>query len=42
MTAVDVCYSVYGEGGAATDTVDNYYEPNASTSIRLLYLRSLF
>ena len=28
MTALDVCHSVYGEGGA--DTVDNYYEPNAS------------
>lgn len=28
MTALDVCNSVYGEGGS--DTVDNYYEPNAS------------
>jgi hypothetical protein len=30
MTALDVCHSVYGEGGS--DTVDDYYEPNASMS----------
>ena len=30
MTALDVCQSVYGEGGVGSDTVDSYYEPNAS------------
>ncbi|KAF9534594.1 hypothetical protein CPB83DRAFT_755199 [Crepidotus variabilis] len=29
MTAVDVCYSVYGESSTASDIVGSYYEPNA-------------
>jgi len=29
-TALDVCYSVYGESLVSVDTIDNYYEANAS------------
>ena len=29
-TALDVCYSVYGESLVSVDTIDNYYETNAS------------
>ena len=29
-TALDVCYSVYGETGMSTDAVDRFYEANAS------------
>jgi len=28
-TALDVCYSVYGEGPMSTDAVDKYYETSA-------------
>ncbi|KDR84101.1 hypothetical protein GALMADRAFT_205854 [Galerina marginata CBS 339.88] len=31
-TALDVCYSVYGECPVSSDVVDNYYETNAPTS----------
>lgn len=29
-TALDVCYSVYGETGMSADAVDRFYEANAS------------
>ena len=29
-TALDVCYSVYGESHVSVDSIDNYYETNAS------------
>ena len=31
-TALDVCYSVYGESTLSTDAVDNFYETSASKS----------
>lgn len=29
-TALDVCYSVYGETGMSADAVDRFYEANAT------------
>lgn len=30
-TALDICYSVYGEAATSVDSVDRFYEANAST-----------
>jgi hypothetical protein len=31
-SALDICYSVYGEGPITPEVLDNYYEANASES----------
>ena len=41
-TALEVCYSVYGENATSIDAVDRFYESNASKSTSSFHVRGHF
>lgn len=41
-TALEVCYSVYGENATSIDAVDRFYESNASKSTDFFHLQAHF